>query len=463
MKKIIFESADGKYRQIAEKNNIKSIITAQKHVADGMKRDEKEQWKNFEEAYTFYKSNESFIEKPYLDTEGKVTIGIGHLIETRHEFDLLPLKNREGNPATQEQKDIAWAMVNAEKHKKENYNENGKFNLIAKSFPNNHGLTISEEDADNYMRNYMRGEVKHLRRKFPNFDSLRKEVQIVLMDIQCNVGDKEFNENNWPELFKAVRKKDYGRIKKEVSRKNLHDRNKKSIALIEKADADERAEKAKQNAQNPKSDQNEGKGQSESKADTNPQQESQSESNNKAPREAKGDGVYRDDEDHSPPKENDAKKEKPKAKKPSDKKLLRMMTTEDAASLISKKKSIAEVIKDIAKREGLLLGDQLTEQEEKPEIGDNHTIMPYKPGKDYKPHNMPADGKINHVAQNRLHNRPIRGLLGDVLDDEDEVGSLLRPPRRPRRANTETLVRRGKRVYRVNGPKGPRGSFYSGW
>ena len=433
------------------------------------------EWKHFDEGYDFFKKNEDIIPHLYIDSEGKPTIGVGQHLESFGEFNKMPLKDEYGNSATETQKAVAWKEMQTIKNNKANYNENGKFKYSADNFPGNQNLTISEEDADEYGANYMRGEIHHLREKFKDFDSHPKEVQIVLMDIQCNIGNTKFNRDKWPNLFEALEQKDYKRAAQEVNRKGVHDeRNKESKERMEKghqAYEQKKREMEAQKNQNPKSDQNESKdnhNEGQGKADTNPQQENQSESNNEAPREAKGDGVYRDDEDHSPPKEDDTKKEKPKAKKPSDKKLLRMMTTEDAASLISKKKSIAEVIKDIAKREGLILGDVLTEEEEKSEIGNNHTIAQYRPGEKPEADILPADGKIkaptqNFGTQNRLHDRPIRGLLGDVLDDEDEVGSLLRPPRRPRRANTETLERRGKRVYRVGGPKGPRGSFYSGW
>ena len=56
---------------------------------------------------------------------------------------------------------------------------------------------------------HLKGDLKSVRKKFKNFDNLPKNAQLVILDMEYNMGANNFSKDNWPNFFEAINKKDW--------------------------------------------------------------------------------------------------------------------------------------------------------------------------------------------------------------------------------------------------------------
>ena len=168
-------------------------------------------WKNIKE-------QEDVILYPYLDTKGLITIGAGVNVNDWNVFKNLNLIIN-GIPATETQK---WEAYNRMRQLNEEKDVNGNYvnrNMQARFFEDKTNIRISGVEARKLAQKHMTNDLAHLRKEFTDFDSFPLPLKEILLDIQYNTGN--LNQQNWPNLYRAIKNRDVKGIISNVHRKDV--------------------------------------------------------------------------------------------------------------------------------------------------------------------------------------------------------------------------------------------------
>jgi GH24 family phage-related lysozyme (muramidase) len=130
----------------------------------------------------------------YLDTQGNVTIGIGHLIPSAAAARLLSLVTNEGNnAASSEAKAAEWTTI----HDK----PTGHSASYYRQFTTLH---IEQAEIDSLLLHDMETAESTLPNKFNGYSGFPASAKEGLIDMIFNIGATRFNATKWPNFFAAV-------------------------------------------------------------------------------------------------------------------------------------------------------------------------------------------------------------------------------------------------------------------
>ena len=165
------------------------------------------------------KIGEDLVENIYLDTNGKITTGIGLNINKFDTFMSIDFEV-DNRPATYNEKLEAYNKFMELKERKEYGKKYG-----ADHYEKYSNLRINHKTAKNLMNRHTLNDLKKLREGIEDFDKLPLPLQEVLMDIRYNTGN--VSKSNWPKLREGIRTKNLTLIADNVSRKDISaERNK---------------------------------------------------------------------------------------------------------------------------------------------------------------------------------------------------------------------------------------------
>ncbi len=132
----------------------------------------------------------------YLDTVGKVTVGIGMMLVNEAAASALPFA-MSGRPATPDEINREFARVSAMKR-----------GQVAKSYFSKGGLALSEETIEAKLRDALEGFEGYLRSHVHGYDALPDAAKLALLDMVYNLGPgRLFAE--YPRLIAAVERGDW--------------------------------------------------------------------------------------------------------------------------------------------------------------------------------------------------------------------------------------------------------------
>lgn len=139
---------------------------------------------------------EGNINYMYLDSNGYVTVGRGHMILNAEAAKTLPFVDTSGK-ATEEKvigKAYEWVKMQ-------------KANQLPKEYKNSvqNGITLSQDQIDTLARNDISEKIRILKVKFPKFNEYPTLVQMSLLDHWFNVK----NASNFIKLIEAVRNENW--------------------------------------------------------------------------------------------------------------------------------------------------------------------------------------------------------------------------------------------------------------
>ncbi len=168
---------------------------------------------------------EGKISHMYIDSNGFVTVGVGHLLKDLASAQKLNFKKSNSIPATKN--DIKADYEAVKKQPKNRFASFYKKYVKLKLLDANIN-TLTNKHIDSF-----EGELKRI---FSDFSTYPSEVKFALFDIIFNVGMTDLN-NKWPSFIKAVKLKDWTIAAKESNRKPpiSAERNKYVKSLFEKA------------------------------------------------------------------------------------------------------------------------------------------------------------------------------------------------------------------------------------
>ncbi len=154
---------------------------------------------------------EGFIPHIYLDTEGKITTGVGALIDDEDAFMAVDWLVDGKRPATDAEKKAAYARFQDLKRQKKFGQKYG-----AGYFKDKSRLQVSEEYALKRMNEHLQNDLKKLREGIDGFDNLPYPLKEVLLDIRYNTG--AVSPEKWPRLRNGIREKNLTKIYHNVNR-----------------------------------------------------------------------------------------------------------------------------------------------------------------------------------------------------------------------------------------------------
>ncbi len=228
MKNMIFD-IPGQARRVIPLSDKQAIINAQIVHREAMDQQKAQKnWKHLDNTFDFIKIHEGDISQtPYLDTTGNVTIGIGHKVTDAEAMVKLPLVNPLGHDISDDMKRQAYHEIYELRNKPEYKNR------VNGSFPNPYKVKLPDAEAVRMAKEYINNELPLVQDKFNDFDTLHPKAQTAIMDIQYNIGNKNFSKEKWPKFYTAIDQRDYDTAAAESHRKDVGiERNKEVKRLL---------------------------------------------------------------------------------------------------------------------------------------------------------------------------------------------------------------------------------------
>jgi len=155
---------------------------------------------------------EGNIEHMYLDGEGNVTIGVGHLIpDASHAAGLTLYMRKTGVPATDDQKKSEYESVVKEQRKP------------AAWYRSKTTLFIKPADVEALTNEHLRSFENELKNLYngtafpPGFDKLPEPVRLALFDMIFNLGATRL-KREFPKLNRAIANGDWNAAASECNR-----------------------------------------------------------------------------------------------------------------------------------------------------------------------------------------------------------------------------------------------------
>lgn len=154
----------------------------------------------------FLQDKEAFSEHPYLDIEGNITSGYGHMDKDLNSFARHPWYNQTTQkPATMEEIQKYYNIL-----KTAPYGQN----YGAKSFEPQTPLRLSRSYADQLLDHDIAVREEELHQTHPNFKYMSPEMQVAIAEPNYHVGTLK-----WPKLKEAIKNKDKEAICQNIHRK----------------------------------------------------------------------------------------------------------------------------------------------------------------------------------------------------------------------------------------------------
>lgn len=140
---------------------------------------------------------ETFIGYVYLDTNGYVTVGYGHMLPDADSATSIPFKVN-GADASDQAKRAEWVTMKSQ--------EAGHVASYYEQFTT---LTLGESDARSILKDDLTTAAGNLAKRFASLDDYPDAAQDALLDMMFNIGPTKFTKSKWPSLFAAVENKDW--------------------------------------------------------------------------------------------------------------------------------------------------------------------------------------------------------------------------------------------------------------
>ncbi|MBR0565095.1 hypothetical protein J5J83_03060 [Azoarcus sp. L1K30] len=184
---------------------------------------------------------EGKISHMYLDSNGFVTVGVGHLVSSLAEAQSLPFKTEKSMPAS-----AADIKSDYESVKKQ------PSNRLSSYYKSHTKLVLQDAEIDSLTNQHIDSFEKELKLIYNGFDTMPSEVKLALLDLIFNIGMQKL-KNNWPTFNAAIKAKDWQKAADNSSRTSpiSAERNKYVKDLLEKAAKAEKNRQASASLTNP--------------------------------------------------------------------------------------------------------------------------------------------------------------------------------------------------------------------
>jgi len=179
----------------------------------------------FEEVKALIAPSEGNIAHMYLDSVGKVTVGIGNLLATRVvAFELAFVNRATAESATQAEIAADFEAVSRQ-----------AWPRVARFYRSFTALDLPGPRIDELFRRRVEGFRQELHAAYPDFEGYPGSVQLAMLDLAFNLGTHGLKKG-WPNLNRAIGGRDWATAAIESYRpQSSATRNAKVKALFERA------------------------------------------------------------------------------------------------------------------------------------------------------------------------------------------------------------------------------------
>lgn len=160
---------------------------------------------------------EGLVPHIYLDTKGKITTGVGALVDDETTFKAVDWLVDNKRPATDAEKQAAYNRFQDLKRQEKFGQKYG-----AGYYKDESILQVSEAYALQRMNDHLQNDLKKLREGIDGFDSLPYPLKEVLLDIRYNTG--AVSQTKWPNLRNGIREKNLTKIYHNVNRLKIQEK-----------------------------------------------------------------------------------------------------------------------------------------------------------------------------------------------------------------------------------------------
>lgn len=144
--------------------------------------------------YTNLQTFEGDVPWMYLDSNGYVTVGVGHLIANAKDAEALPFYDvKTGKKATKAEIDAAFAAVSA-----------ATPGMPSHAYQGLTGIVMHESDIQNLVVTQLNSFTADLKQWFPDYENYPAKARAALLDMAYNPG-KLGLLSGWPTLVAATR------------------------------------------------------------------------------------------------------------------------------------------------------------------------------------------------------------------------------------------------------------------
>jgi GH24 family phage-related lysozyme (muramidase) len=129
----------------------------------------------------------------YLDTEGKVTVGAGHMLADADAAAALGFVDDNQTPASDDAKRQAWTTVHGM-----------TAGMPADDYQSATTIRLPQNAIDAVLLSDMEAAEGHLMNAFSGYGNFPEPAKEGLLDMMFNLGPTKFTAANWPNFFAAV-------------------------------------------------------------------------------------------------------------------------------------------------------------------------------------------------------------------------------------------------------------------
>ena len=164
------------------------------------------------------KTGEGCIEHMYLDSVGKVTVGVGNMLPDATAAQALPFLYRESKEAAEAEavsREFELLLAQEPDH-------------VASYYKQFTTLVLDARAIDLLLDRRINGFVGHLRRNFDGFDDFPEAAQLGLVDMVFNLGSSGLI-NKFPTFTRAARAHDWQSCAAECRRRGISEARNKEV------------------------------------------------------------------------------------------------------------------------------------------------------------------------------------------------------------------------------------------
>lgn len=169
----------------------------------------------------------------YLDTVGKVTVGVGHLLTSASSAARLPFVDEHGAAAVGTAIELEYATVAVLTK-----------GLRASAYRRHTRLSLPDSEIDRLTDQHLKSFEREIGLIYPDFNRFPRPAKLALMDMIFNLGMPGLR-SAWPNLNRAIWARDWATAAAHSNRMGIQrERNDYVRRLFEQAAVEELTEKA---------------------------------------------------------------------------------------------------------------------------------------------------------------------------------------------------------------------------
>ena len=157
----------------------------------------------------------------YLDTVGKVTVGVGNMLPSIEAAHALPFIHADDKQAAYaDEVGAEFELVSAQKK-----------GMLAKNYKKFTRLILTDDYIDKLLEIRLGKFEKQLRIDFPDYDQYPEKARMGLVDMAFNLGNKGL-VSKFPTFSKGARKRDWLACAAECKRQGISDTRNEEVASL---------------------------------------------------------------------------------------------------------------------------------------------------------------------------------------------------------------------------------------